>query len=137
PEGDPLAAAVVESVAALDVVEEVDRRPSAQEARAQVEDGAAGVAVLVPQDLGEALTAGRGATVEAVLGDDSGLEGDVVVAVVNGVLDRLTSGVVAGTAGSIVGLPPEALADLGRRAAAEGPAVALTEGTAPTEQLSA
>lgn len=137
PDGDEMAATLTDSVRSLDdegfdvTVEEVD----AATARARVEDGRAALAVLVPDGFGPAVQAGEPVTVEAVRGGETGLETDIVLSVVDGVLDRFHTGAVTARAGSAEGLPADELAQLAERAAASGPAYDLVEGEAASEQL--
>ena len=139
PEGDEMAAALTEAVRSLDgeafgvTVDEVDEST----ARARVEDGDAAVALLLPDGFGEAARTGAPVTVAAVRGDEAGIERDIVLSVVEGVLDRFAAGAVTAQAGLAEGVPPEQLDRLAEQAAAGGPAYELVAGEAASEQLDA
>jgi ABC-2 type transport system permease protein len=93
PAGDEMAAIVSEAVRsstveAFDVtVEEVDEAA----ARARVDAGEAAVALLLPDGFGEAARTGAAVTVEAMRGDGTAIETDVVMSVVDGVLDQFAA----------------------------------------------
>ena len=73
----------------------------------------------------------------AVRGDEAGIESNIVLSVVEGVLDRFAAGVVTAQAGLAEGVPPEQLDRLAEQAAAGGPAYELVAGEAASEQLDA
>jgi ABC-2 type transport system permease protein len=136
PEGDELAAALVDGAFGVDAVQvtRVDAPPD--EVRGLVESGDVALGIVVPNDFGETLTSGREAVVDVIEGDAQGLESSVVITVLDAVLDRLTSATVAATAGAMAGLPHEALVAVGEAAATAGPRYTIAEGEASTEQLS-
>lgn len=140
PAGDEMAQVLtsvlrdLDTAAELDVtVEEVD----AATARTYVDQGDAGVALLVPDGFGQAARAGEPLTVEAVRGDAAGLETDIVLSVVDGVLDQLAAGAVTAQAALAEGVPPADLERLVAQATTGGPAYELTRGEASNEQLGA
>ncbi|WP_110183029.1 ABC transporter permease [Nocardioides solisilvae] len=140
PAGDDLAAVVGEVLRSLDGMDGLDvtvRETTADDGRRQVEDGDAALAVLVPEGFGEAARTGDAVTVEAVRGDEAGLEADVVLSAVDGVLDQLGTGAVTARAGLAEGIPPDQLAALAEQATAGGPAYELRQGEASDEQLDA
>jgi ABC-2 type transport system permease protein len=136
PEGDDLAAALVDGAFGVDAVQvtRVDAPPD--EVRGLVESGDVALGIVVPDGFGETLTSGREAVVDVIEGDAQGLESSVVITVLDAVLDRLTSATVAATAGAMAGLPHEALVAVGEAAATAGPRYTIAEGEASTEQLS-
>jgi ABC-2 type transport system permease protein len=137
PEGDQLAAVLPQ---VLGSASEGDLRITLREAgpgevRGLVDDGTAGLGVVVPADFTAALTGGRGPEVEVVRGDDSGIAGSVVTAIVDGVLAQLTAGTRAAVAAAGLGVPPAELAAVAQAVATEAPQVTWTEGRTATEQL--
>ncbi|WP_241237108.1 ABC transporter permease [Georgenia faecalis] len=137
PEGDVLADAVVTVLGDLDDLDVTVEEVSPDAASARVADGEAGLAVIVPAGFTDAVTAGEGPVVEVVEGDGTGLEGDVVLSVLDAVLDQLAAGALTAAAGAEAGLPTEVVASLGQAALAAAPVVTLEEGEAANEQLSA
>ena len=137
PADDEMAAIVVEAVRSLDdeafgvTVDELDEAT----ARTRVDGGDAAVALLLPDGFGEAVRTGAPLTVEAVRGDEAGLETDIVLSVVDGVLDQFAAGAVAARAGLAEGVPPEQIAALAEQAVGHGPAYELVAGEAASEQL--
>lgn len=136
PEGDPLAptfAAVLEQV---DVTEITVQQASPEEARAAAEDGTADLALIVPDGFAASFTSGDGADVTAIESDTAGLEGVVVLSIVQSVLQQLNDGAVAATAGAELGVPAAQLAQVAQDTAMAGPALTLTPGELSEEQLS-
>lgn len=138
PAGDDLAAVVTGVVQDLDgsdglavTVHEVG--PAA--GRRQVEDGDAAIALVLPEGFGEAARMGQPVTVEAVRGDEAGLEADIVLSVVDGLLGQLGSGAVTARAALAEGVAPEDLDALVEQATSGGPAYDLVQGEAADEQL--
>lgn len=105
--------------------------------RRQVEDGDAAIALLVPDGFGEAARAGQPVTVEAVRGDEAGIEADIVLSVVDGLLQQFASGTVTARAALAEGVSPADLDALVEEATTGGPAYELTRGAASDEQLDA
>ncbi|GAB3038633.1 hypothetical protein GCM10011376_33830 [Nocardioides flavus (ex Wang et al. 2016)] len=138
PADDDMAGVLVEVVrglkgqAGLDVtVDEVD----AGTARDRIDDGDAALALLVPDGFGQAARMGEPTSVEALRGDEAGIEADVVLSVVDGVLEQIGAGAVTARAGLAEGVPPQELADLVGAATSGGPAYTLEQGRASDEQL--
>lgn len=136
PNADQLATTVLDTVESQEVVDVTLNRMSADDARAAARSGAADVAVIIPDDFGGTLRSGTSPTVQVVQGDGAGLETDVLISVVVGVVDQLHAASVAAAAAGSAGLPPEAIAAIGNQAAAGAPALTLKEGQASDEQLS-
>jgi ABC-2 type transport system permease protein len=137
PEGDETAAGLVsafDEMEGLDItVDEVD----AETARSRAEDGTATVALIVPDGFGDAISSGDQADVAVVEGDGSGLESDIVVSIVQGIVQRMDAGSVAARAGLQVGIAPEQIGSVVQSVVTAEPAVSLTEGTVSVEQLDA
>jgi len=136
PDGDQLAAALVAAALDSEAVQVNRTAAPADEIRGLVQSGEVAMGIVVPEGFGAAVTAGQEAVVDVVQGDQGELEGAVVVAVLQSVLDRLAAGTVAAIAGGQLGLPHDQLAALAQAAATAGPQFTLTEGEASTEQLS-
>lgn len=135
PADDRMAGALVDVLGQVAGMEVTVRQVAADEVRDLAAAGEADLGVVVPAGFTAQVTSGRAATVRLVEGDGAGLETDILVSVVHGVVDRLTAGVVAATAGAMSGLPPQQLAEIGRQVAAAGPQIMLAEGAASDEQL--
>ena len=137
PEGDPLGAVVpqVLGTASGGDLRITLRESDAGEVGGLVEDGSAGLGVVVPDGFTAALTTGRGPEVEIVRGDDSGIAGSVVTAIIDGTLAQLTAGTRAAVAAQGLGVPAEQVAAVGQAVATRAPQVAWTEGRTATEQL--
>ncbi len=137
PDDDPLAGAFVQvlgQVDAMDVtVQEVDGAQVAELA----ESGEADLGVVVPDGFAAGLFSGQGLDVQVTEGDEAGLETDIVLSVLQGVLDQFTAGTVAGTAGAQLELGPAELAQIAQQAATAGPFIELVPGEASSEQLGA
>ena len=136
PDGDQLAAGLVDAALSSEAVEVRRTTAPADEVRDLVQSGEVAMGIIVPEDFSEAVTSGRETVVDVVQGDQAGLESSVVVAVLQAVLDRFAAGTVAAAAGAQLGLPPEQLATLAEEAATAGPQITLTEGETSNEQLS-
>jgi ABC-2 type transport system permease protein len=138
PAGDEMARVLVAAVRSLDdadeitvSVEEVDE-PTARE---YVDEGEVGLALLVPEGFGSAARSGEAVTVEALRGDAAGLETDIVLAVVDGVLDQMAAGAVTAQAGLAEGIAPAELRALVERATQGGTPYGIVAGEASDEQL--
>lgn len=137
PPADEMSSILTDAIRSLDgeafavTVEELDEAT----ARDRVDDGAADVAILLPDGFGEAVQTGAPVTVEAVRGGDAQLETDIVLSVVDGVLGQFAAGAVTARAGLATGVPPDQLGQLAEQAASGGPAYELVAGEAASEQL--
>lgn len=136
PAGDPLAGVVVGALARVDgfrvTVEDV---PPA-EARERARSGRADLGVVIAEGFADAVTRGTGAVVDVVEGDGAGIETDVLLSVLRGVLDQLHAGAVTARAAETAGVDPARLGALAQQASAGAPGATLVEGTPSTEQLS-
>lgn len=140
PVGDDLAQVVTDVVRGLDGADELDvtvTEVDADTGRQQVEDGKAAIALLVPDGFGDAARSGQPVTVEAVRGDEAGIEADIVLSVVDGLLAELASGAVTAQAGLTEGVPHQEIEALVAEATTGGPAYDLTRGETSDEQLDA
>ena len=140
PAGDDLAQVVTSVVRDLDGADELDvtvHEVGAAAGRQQVEDGDAAIALIVPAGFGAAARAGEAVTVEAVRGDEAGIEADIVLSVVDGLLGQFASGAVTARAALAEGVGHDELGAVIEEATTGGPAYDLTRGRASDEQLDA
>ncbi|CAA9322650.1 MAG: hypothetical protein AVDCRST_MAG34-1530 [uncultured Nocardioidaceae bacterium] len=135
PAGDAFAAVVLDAVESVDAVDVTVTRGDPVEVAARTRSGDADLGVAVPQGFTAALQAGGSTEVDITEGGEAGLETDIVVSVVDGVVARLHAASVAARAGAVAGLPADRLEGLAARAA-EGPDITLVPGAAADEQLS-
>lgn len=135
PAGDPLAGAMVGTLAQVDGFAVTVAEVSPEEARDQARSGRADLGIVVPGGFAGAVMRGEGPVVEVTEGDGAGIEGDVLLSVVRGVLDQIHAGAVAARAGEAAGVPASALAPLAVQVGAAAPGVSLVEGTPSNEQL--
>ena len=137
PAGDDVAQALTSVVRDLDGTDELDvtvHEVGAAAGRAQVEDGDAAIALLVPDGLGRSAQMGEPVTVEAVRGDEAGIGADIVLSVVDGLLGQIGSGALTARAALAEGVAPDELEALVEEATS-GPAYDLVQGRAADEQL--
>lgn len=139
PEGDEIAATITTALEGLDEIGlDVTVEPLDEEAARGLDTGDdVGLALLLPDDTTEEVTAGRAVTVEVLEGNATGLEGNIVVTVVDTVLQQYARATVAAFAGADAGIDPEQLEAVARDAATGGPAYDLETAEASNEQLSA
>jgi ABC-2 type transport system permease protein len=135
PAGDQLARTVVDALSGIDGFAVTVDEVAAGEAQERARAGDADLAVVVPEGFGEAIRRGQGAVVDVTEGEGSGIEGDVVLSVVDGVLDQLHAGAVTAAAGAEAGVPEQQLGGLAQRAATDAPTVTLVERPPSDEQL--
>ncbi len=136
PEGDALAAVVPQALAGAG--EDLDltvTRASADEVTRLVEEGGAGVAVVVPDGFGADLVAGDGPQVQLTLADGLGLEGTVVTSIVETTLADLTAGTRTAAAAAALGVPPTELAGVAGSLQEATAPVTWTQGETADEQL--
>ena len=137
PASDQLAQVLTGVVRDLDGADELDVTVTAVDeaaGRRQVEDGDAAIALLVPEGFGEAVRAGQPVDVKAVRGDEAGIEADIVLSVVDGLLGQFASGAVTARAALAEGVSHAELDALLTQATAGGPAYELSQGEASDEQ---
>lgn len=136
PSQDPMARTLLGALDQVDAMDVTVHQVPADEVRDRADAGEADLGVIVPAGFSQSVRSGHGTTVQLVEGDGAGLETDVLVAVVQGVVDQLHAGAVAAAAGGMSGLPPDQLAAIGADAATAGQQIALIAGKASDEQLS-
>ncbi|WP_224766176.1 ABC transporter permease [Nocardioides campestrisoli] len=138
PAGDRLAGVLTDVVKDLDGQDGLEvtvREGDAAAGRTAVEEGDAALSIVLREGFGAAARAGEPVSVEVVRGDEAGLEADVVLSVVDGVLDQFAASAVAVQAGLDQGVPPEELGALAQAAADGGQGYELRQGQAADEQL--
>jgi ABC-2 type transport system permease protein len=136
PADDVLAGTLVTALAQVESFPITVDQVSADEAGARVRSGKAQLAVVVPEGFGEAVKQGRPAVIDVTEGNGSGIETDIALSVMRGVLDHLSASAVVVNAGVRTGVAQDRLGALAEQAATATPTVTLTEGRASTEQLS-
>jgi ABC-2 type transport system permease protein len=136
PQGDELAETLLGVLTGMGELDVRVERVAAEEVDGLAESGEAQLGVIVPEGFGAAVTSGEPVQVEVVEGDGAGLETDILISLLQGVLDRFTAGVVTAAAGAQVGVPASELATAAREVAAAESTIAIAEGEAATEQLS-
>lgn len=133
PADDPLAGTLLGALSEVEGLPVTLEELPPAEVRERARAGDAALGVIVPVGFAAGLTAGEGPEVEVIEGDGAGTETDVLVSVLDGVLDRLAAGAVAGRAARAAGVgDPTVVAHATTTA---GPAVELAEGRAADEQL--
>ncbi|GGD22466.1 ABC transporter permease [Nocardioides daphniae] len=98
-------------------------------------DDDAALRMVFPEKFTESVTSGNPATVQVFESDDAGLEGMVVMSVLEQVLDQFTHGTVAAYAGASAGVPVDQLEALARDVATSSTTYELVEGETADEQL--
>jgi ABC-2 type transport system permease protein len=135
PTDDPLAGTVVAALSRVDGLDVTVNQVSAAQAGDQVRSGRAQLGVVIPAGFGAAVTRGSDVVVDVTEGT-SGVETDILLSVMQGVLSQLSAGAVTTHAGAQAGVASERLGPLAQQAATAAPAITLTAGRASTEQLS-
>ncbi|WP_227425376.1 ABC transporter permease [Pengzhenrongella sicca] len=136
PAGDDLATAITATLTQVEGIDLTVDEVSADDARSSARSGDAELGVVIPAGFGDAVRAGKEVVVEVTEGEDSGIESDIVLTVVQGVLTQLSAGAVTAAAGAGAGVPDAQLAALAQQAATQAPEITLTQGEAASEQLS-
>ena len=132
PADDALAATLVTALTQVDSFAITVDKVSADEAGARVRSAKAQLAVVVPDGFGDAVMQGRAAVVDVTEGYGSGIEGDIALSVMQGVLDHLSASAVVVNACLQSGVARHRLGALAEQAATATPTVRLTEGNAST-----
>lgn len=138
PSDDDLAQVVPQTVRELDGADGLDvtvHLVDAAAGREEVDVGDAAIALVVPEGFGAAARTGQSVSVDVVRGDEAGLEADIVLSVVDGLMDQLGSGAVTARAALAEGVPHRDIETLVRQATSGGPSYALRRGQASDEQL--
>src|SRR5690606_12557568 len=100
-----------------------------------VDDGSAGVGLVVPEGFGADLVAGEGPEVQVTLADEIGLEGSVVTSIVDGTLADLTASARTASAAITLGVPPAEVAGIAQSVQGATAPLSWQEGQAADEQL--
>jgi ABC-2 type transport system permease protein len=132
----PLGGALLDAVESLPIMDVSVRRVPGADVRQETQTSGAALGLVIPAEFTAAVTSGRAITVQVVEGDQGGLEKDVLISVVDGLLDQFGAGALTAAAGELAGLPRDSLAGLGQQTAAGPPALTMSEGQASAEQLS-
>ena len=135
PAADPLAQRVVDVLTRVDGLDVTVEAVAPEEARARAGSGRAELGIVVPDGFGEAVRRGRGAVVDVTEGDRAGIEGDILLAAVQGALDQRHAGAVTAAAAEEAGVPGDRLGPIAQQASAGAPAATLAEGPPSNEQL--
>jgi len=136
PADDQLASTFGEALRQVDGLDVTVQEVSASQARDRAQDGAVDVGLIVPQGFTASVASGSKVDVTAVESENSGLEGQVVLSIVQSILQQLNDGAVAASAGLELGLSPAELGQVAQAAATSGPALTLSPGRLSQEQLS-
>jgi ABC-2 type transport system permease protein len=131
-----LGAALLEAVDELPVMDVTVRKVPAGDVSRETKDTGADLGIILPADFTTAVTSGQPLSVQLVEGDAAGVETNVLISVVDGLLEQFSAGTVTAEAGDIAGLPHQVLGGLAQQAAAGTPVLTLSEGQASAEQLS-
>ena len=138
PVDDEMARVLTDTLSGLDdeildlTLTEVDQAAG----KAMVDDGEAELAIVIPDGFGEAVQGGTAVAVDVRRPDTAGLEADVVLSVIEGILRQFGDSAATAQAGLALGLDVDQVTEAAR-AAAEGAGYTLEEGQADDEQLSA
>ncbi len=128
--------ALLEAVESLPIMDVTVRKVAAGDVRRETRTTGAHLGIILPADFTTAVTSGQALSVQVVEGDAAGIETDVLISVVDGLLGQFAAGTEAAEAGESAGLPHDVLGGLAQQAAAGAPALTLSEGQASAEQLS-
>lgn len=128
--------ALLEAVDSLPIMDVTVRKVAASEVSRETKDTGADLGIILPAEFTTAVTSGQALSVQLVEGDAAGVETNVLISVVDGLLEQFAAGTVTAAAGEIAGLPHGVLGGLAQQAAAGAPALTLSEGQASAEQLS-
>jgi ABC-2 type transport system permease protein len=131
-----LGAALLEAVDSLPVMDVTVRKVAAGDVSRETKDTGADLGIILPADFTTAVTTGQALSVQLVEGDTAGVETNVLISVVDGLLEQFSAGTVTAEAGDIAGLPHQVLGGMAQQAAAGTPVLTLSEGQASAEQLS-
>lgn len=128
--------ALLEAVDSLPIMDVTVRKVAASDVSRETKDTGAELGIILPADFTTAVTSGQALSVQVVEGDAAGIETDVLISVVDGLLGQFAAGTEAAEAGESAGLPHDVLGGLAQQAAAGTPALTLSEGHASAGQLS-
>lgn len=130
-----LGTALLDAIGSLEIMDVTVKRVPADDVSRETRDSGADLGIIVPDGFSGAVTSGQAASVQLVEGG-TGLETNVLISVVQGLMDQFAAGAETAAAGEIAGLPHSALTTMAQQAAAGAPTLTLAEGQASGEQLS-
>src|SRR5690625_2747073 len=133
---DELGLVVVETLTQVPGVDVTVQAVPVAQVRDLAEDEQADLGLVLPEGFGAAVREGRATEVDLIRAPGSGLEIDILIAVVDGVTDRLTATAVTTAAGAQLGLQPDQLAQIAEQVGSAAPAVEVVQGRTASEQLS-
>ncbi|MGB7448804.1 MAG: ABC transporter permease [Ornithinimicrobium sp.] len=136
PADDQIASTFGEVLPQVDGLDVTVQEVSTSQARSRAEDGRVDVGLIVPEGFTASVASGSEVDVTAVESESSGLEGQVVLSIVQSVLQQINDGAVAASAGSELGLTPAELGQVAQDASTSGPTLTLSPGRLSQEQLS-
>lgn len=110
---------------------------AADQVSGMVDDGSAGMGVVLPDDFAATLLGGEGPEVEVIIGDDVGITGQVVYSIIDSTLAQITAGAQAADAAIALGAPLDQVASIAQAAAQDAPEPQWREGETASEQLNA
>ena len=131
-----LGTALLDAIGSLEIMDVTVKRVPADDVSRETRDSGADLGIIVPDGFSGAVTSGQAASVQLVEGNGTGLETNVLISVVQGLMDQFAAGAETAAAGEIAGLPHSALTTMAQQAAAGAPTLTLAEGQASGEQLS-
>ena len=131
-----LGTALLDAIGSLEIMDVTVKRVPADDVSRETRDSGADLGIIVPDGFSGAVTSGQAASVQLVEGNGTGLETNVLISVVQGLMDQSAAGAETAAAGEIAGLPHSALTTMAQQAAAGAPTLTLAEGQASGEQLS-
>ena len=131
-----LGTALLDAIGSLEIMDVTVKRVPADDVNRETRDSGADLGIIVPDGFSGAVTSGQAASVQLVEGNGTGLETNVLISVVQGLMDQFAAGAETAAAGEIAGLPHSALTTMAQQAAAGAPTLTLAEGQASGEQLS-
>lgn len=131
-----LGPALLDAVDSLEIMDVTVRRVEADDVSRETRDSGADLGIIVPEGFSAAVTSGQATSVQLVEGNGTGLETNVLISVVQGLMDQFAAGAIAAAAGEITGVSHESLPGIAQQAAAGAPMLTLAEGQASGEQLS-
>lgn len=138
PADDPMVGAVTDVLRGLqsESLDVTVVKADPEKGRTMVADGDAALAITFPDDFADSAQMGTPTVVDVRRGEDAGLEADVVLSVVDGILQQFGDAATTAQAGLAEGLDAEQLTQAAQ-ASVEGAAYAIREGEADDQQLSA
>ncbi|MGC5615962.1 ABC transporter permease [Georgenia sp. Z1491] len=137
PEGDDSATTLVDTLSGIEGFDVTVEETTADDARARAEDGSAALALIVPDGFGDGLRGGDTVDVSVIEGDGAGIEGDVVLSILQGTLTRMHAAGTAAGAGTSLGLAPEDIGAVTEQVGRGESVIALAAGETADEQLDA